>query len=154
MRRHINLDLVNYNSLDGDKFTSANLARPSTNLILGLPLPRLPSTFPIRQTLSCSSSLITWPRNPSCLFLMFVNISQPCSSPLQHPLVRNKIHPWYSQHYSVETHFQRLNPLLHCLANIPCITNRIRMLTRSMPQQTFLSISLIYFGLLPNFGFY
>ena len=46
------------------------LARVSTSLILGLPLPLLPSTLPVTQTLSSWFCLMTCPRNLSCLRLI------------------------------------------------------------------------------------
>ena len=49
----------------------------STSLILGLPLPLRPSTFPITQTLSSCLILITWPRNLSCRCLIVLINSLP-----------------------------------------------------------------------------
>ena len=74
MLRHSCLDPVSRSISVADMPPPQLLASPSTNLILGRPLPRLPSTFPIRHRLSSCCSLMVWPRNRSGLCLMVVII--------------------------------------------------------------------------------
>ena len=55
----------------GVKSPPVAFARVSNSFSLGLPLPLVPSTFPVTHPLSSCSSLITWPRNLKCRCLIF-----------------------------------------------------------------------------------
>ena len=94
------------------------LASPSTKFILGGPLPRFPSTFPVRHRLTncCSHS------NLICLCLS-ARYNLPIGNwSLQLLFIWYVSDTWYLELFSIQPHLQSLDALLHHFAYVPCFT--------------------------------
>ena len=76
MERQLDLLSVLSNSCAGVIPPPTTFARLSTSFTVGLPLPLLLSAFPVTQTFSSCSSLITCPRNRyyPCLIIFMISL--------------------------------------------------------------------------------